>query len=85
MPTCTPELLSGLGVLAKSHNVHVHSHISESLDEIDFVTSLHPDEGTDASILHTYYTNMPFTLQHWEEQKRWIWIQWLALFTLENI
>lgn len=43
VPTCTPELLSALGKLAAKHKVSVQSHISESLDEIAFCSSLHPE------------------------------------------
>lgn len=50
VPTCSLELLAGLGDIAKEMGVHVQSHISESLDEIAFVESLHPGE-TDVTIL----------------------------------
>ncbi|KAJ3008026.1 hypothetical protein HKX48_008815 [Thoreauomyces humboldtii] len=50
IPTCTPELLKGLGDLARKHNVPVQSHLSESKDEVAFVSSLHPGEGTDTAI-----------------------------------
>lgn len=43
VPTCTPELLSGLGALAAQHGCHVQSHISESLDNDAFVAQLHPE------------------------------------------
>ena len=42
IPTCTPELLRGLGDLAKKHECWVQSHASETPDEIAFVQSLHP-------------------------------------------
>ncbi|XP_061402132.1 guanine deaminase [Musca vetustissima] len=38
--SCTKELLSGLGAIAKEHNLHIQSHISESVAEIDFVKQL---------------------------------------------
>lgn len=34
VPTCTPELLQGLGKLAAELDVPVQSHISESFDEV---------------------------------------------------
>ena len=43
VPTCTPELLQGLGALAAQHRCHVQSHISESLDNQAFVAELHPE------------------------------------------
>ncbi|KAK1937922.1 Guanine deaminase [Phytophthora citrophthora] len=42
VPTCSLELLKGLGALAKKYDVHVQSHIAESKDEEDFVEMLHP-------------------------------------------
>jgi len=53
IPTCTPDLLRGLGELAKRYNCHVQSHISESLDEVEFTASLHPNEGSDTQIFDT--------------------------------
>ena len=50
IPTCTPELLRGLGALARKYDCHVQSHISESHDEMAFVSALHPSEGSDADI-----------------------------------
>ena len=34
VPTCTPELLQGLGKLAADLNTPIQSHISESFDEV---------------------------------------------------
>lgn len=45
IPTCTPELMQQLGAIAKQYNCHVQSHISESLDEVEF--SRHLDATTD--------------------------------------
>ncbi|GMF12954.1 unnamed protein product [Phytophthora lilii] len=42
VPTCSLELLKGLGDLANKYDVHVQSHIAESLDELAFVETLHP-------------------------------------------
>lgn len=43
VPTCTPELLQGLGQIAAETGAPVQSHISESLDEVAFATHLHPE------------------------------------------
>jgi len=43
LPTCTKELLSGLGKLAAKHSVAVQSHLSESVDEVAFSASLFPN------------------------------------------
>ena len=50
VPTCSIELLRGLGVLAKKYKVLVTSHMSESDDMVSFVAALHP-EKRDCSIL----------------------------------
>ena len=41
-PTCTDECMEGLGKLAVKYNVPVQSHLSEGLDEIEWVKSLKP-------------------------------------------
>jgi len=49
LPTCTPELLRGLGALAEKHDCFVQSHLSESCDELAFSSSLFPEFDTDAA------------------------------------
>eukprot|EP00929_Paragymnodinium_shiwhaense_P089841 TRINITY_DN50029_c0_g1_i1.p1 TRINITY_DN50029_c0_g1~~TRINITY_DN50029_c0_g1_i1.p1 ORF type:complete len:799 (+),score=172.00 TRINITY_DN50029_c0_g1_i1:62-2398(+) len=54
VPTCSPELLSGLGRLAMKHpSVVIQSHMSESLDEVAFSKELHPGT-TDAQIFDSH-------------------------------
>jgi guanine deaminase len=45
IPTCSPQLMTELGALAKEYNCHIQSHISESIDELEF--SRHLDETVD--------------------------------------
>ncbi|CAF3197982.1 unnamed protein product [Rotaria socialis] len=45
IPTCSINLLSQLGQLAKKHDVHVQSHIAETADEVAFVHDLYPSIG----------------------------------------
>ena len=42
-PACTDELMTALGKIATEQNLCVQSHLSENLDEIAWVRSLHPD------------------------------------------
>ena len=43
IPTCTPELLAGLGAIAReADDVWVQSHASEAPDQVKFVDTLHP-------------------------------------------
>jgi guanine deaminase len=42
-PSCTNELMEGLGKLAAEYGLPVQSHLSENLDEIRWVKELHPD------------------------------------------
>ena len=42
-PSCTNELMSALGKLAKTHDLRVQSHLSENTSEIAWVGDLHPD------------------------------------------
>ncbi|KAJ3340868.1 hypothetical protein HDU93_006160 [Gonapodya sp. JEL0774] len=58
-PTCSHHLLAGLGRLATQYDVHVQSHISESLDQIAFTRSLYPETeaphfGSDAAIFDSH-------------------------------
>lgn len=43
IPTCSKELLSGLGAMAKEENVDIQSHLSESSDEVAFTKSIWGD------------------------------------------
>jgi len=57
IPTCSEELLHGLGELAKKYEedgVYVQSHISESFDEVAFVKALHPDAAGDVEIFNKH-------------------------------
>ena len=42
-PSCTNELMAGLGKLANERGLHVQSHLSENTGEIAWVRELHPD------------------------------------------
>ncbi|MCR5789252.1 MAG: amidohydrolase family protein [Lachnospiraceae bacterium] len=42
-PSCSRELMQGLGKLAAEYDLPVQSHLSENLSEIDFVKELEPD------------------------------------------
>ena len=50
VPTCTAESLNGLGKISHKYGMPVQSHLSESLNEIAFVKSLHPEANTYASV-----------------------------------
>lgn len=50
LPTCTEELLKGLGEICVEHDVMMQTHISETIDELDFSSSLFPGR-TDAQVL----------------------------------
>ncbi|CAF1048940.1 unnamed protein product [Adineta steineri] len=45
IPTCSINLLSRLGQLAKKYDVHIQSHIAETSDQVAFVHCLYPDIG----------------------------------------
>jgi guanine deaminase len=42
-PTCTPELLRGAARLADKHGAYVQTHLSENLDELQWVHELFPE------------------------------------------
>ncbi|XP_048360174.1 guanine deaminase [Sphaerodactylus townsendi] len=41
-PSCTEEMLGSLGDLAKAHDIHVQSHVSETEEEIKLVEKMFP-------------------------------------------
>ncbi|MGL4308102.1 MAG: guanine deaminase [Cetobacterium sp.] len=54
VPTCTPELLSGLGAMAKEFNVKIQSHLSENKGEIAWVSELEPTAKHYADVYNTH-------------------------------
>lgn len=54
VPTCTPELMKGLGELAKKYNAPVQSHLSENQGELAWVHELHPDLPNYGSVYDEY-------------------------------
>ncbi len=54
VPTCTSELMQGLGDLAKKYDIPVQSHISENLGEVDWVSELHPEFKDYASVYDNF-------------------------------
>jgi guanine deaminase len=60
IPTCSPELLDGLAKIAQEYDCHITSHISESIDEVEFSRLLdEQDHGmtparSDAEVFHSH-------------------------------
>lgn len=42
-PVCSPKLLRKIGSFAKFHNAYIQSHLSENLNELDWVHRLYPE------------------------------------------
>ncbi|MGX9416904.1 amidohydrolase family protein [Vibrio sp. RC27] len=53
-PTSTPELLKRLGELALKHNLPVQSHLSENLDEVNWVKELFEDAESYSDVYHKH-------------------------------
>jgi guanine deaminase len=49
-PTCTEKLMEGLGSLARQHDCHIQTHISENASEIAWVRSLFPNSPSYAHV-----------------------------------
>ena len=66
VPSCTSELMSGLGKLAEEYNVPIQSHLSENHGEIDWVASLHPESPnyTDVYYEHRLMGQVPTVMAH---------------------
>lgn len=50
IPTCTTEVLEGLGELVEKYHVPVHSHISEDLGEMEIVRQRYPEYDHDGAV-----------------------------------
>lgn len=54
VPTCTSELLKGLGNLSIKYNIPVQSHLSENTNEIEWVKKLEPEFKDYASVYNEF-------------------------------
>ncbi len=54
VPTCSSELMEGLGRLAVKYGVPVQSHLSENKNEVEWVRELHPECKNYASVYNKY-------------------------------
>lgn len=54
IPTCSPALLTALGKIASKYDCYITSHISESIDEVEFTQSLERDcDNVDGKVIRT--------------------------------
>ncbi|XP_008417199.1 guanine deaminase [Poecilia reticulata] len=51
-PSCTETLLAKLGEMAKNNKLHIQSHISENLKEVEWVKELFPNSESYTDIYH---------------------------------
>lgn len=54
IPTCSTELLEGLGQLAKKYGVPIHSHLSEDLGEMAVVRQRYPAFEHDSAVYDSF-------------------------------
>lgn len=66
VPSCTLQLLKGLGNLAQKYDVPVQSHLCENYSEISFVKKLHPDYKNYSSIYNDarLFGDVPTIMAH---------------------
>ncbi|MCY6957047.1 guanine deaminase [Clostridium brassicae] len=43
VPSCSSQVMQGIGAIAKKYNIPVQSHLSENISEIQWVKELHPE------------------------------------------
>jgi len=53
IPTCSHELLKGLGTLAEKYDCHIQSHAAETVDQLSLVRKMYPDLERDAKIFQS--------------------------------
>lgn len=65
-PTSTDELLKGLGELAKKYNIPIQSHVSENIDEINWVGELFLDSKNYVDVYnkHGLFGQTPTVMAH---------------------
>lgn len=54
IPTCSEELLEGLGKMAAEYDVKIQSHINENTSEVIWVSELYPNSENYASVYDQY-------------------------------
>lgn len=54
VPSCTADLMSALGEIAKKYNLPIQSHLDENLGEIDWVAKLHPECSSYTDVYKKY-------------------------------
>ncbi len=64
VPSCSGQLMRGLGELAEKYHLPVQSHLSENQSEIEWVQELHPDSSCYGDVYHKYglFGNPPKTV-----------------------
>lgn len=65
-PTSTDKLLEELGKLAKIYNIPIQSHLSENIDEINWVQQLFPDSKKYSYVYdkHFLFGQLPTVMAH---------------------
>ncbi|TCO79437.1 amidohydrolase family protein [Marinisporobacter balticus] len=65
-PTSTEDLLQRLGELAEKYNIPVQSHVSENIDEINWVGALFPDSKNYVDVYdkHGLFGQTPTVMAH---------------------
>ncbi len=66
VPSCSSELMRGLGELAEKYNLPVQSHLSENRGEIEWVKELHPNSKNYADVYNEYklFGQTPTVMAH---------------------
>lgn len=66
VPSCTPEMLTAYGKLAKEYNLPVQSHLSENRSEIAWVKELEPESTCygDAYLRYGLFGQTPTLMAH---------------------
>ena len=61
-PTCSPELMRGAGLLAAKHGAYIQTHVSENLQELQWVHELFPEASSYTDVYHRMGLLGPRTL-----------------------
>ncbi|KNF10102.1 guanine deaminase [Gottschalkia purinilytica] len=66
VPICTPEIMKGIGQLAKKYDLPVQAHLSENRTAVEWVRQLHPEQPDFGSVYNEYglFGQQPTVMAH---------------------
>ncbi|MCY6484415.1 guanine deaminase [Clostridium aestuarii] len=66
VPSCTSEVMKGIGDISRKYNIPVQSHLSENISEIEWVKELYPESLDYADVYNQFglFGQQPTVMSH---------------------